>query len=694
MSAIPASNLPVAVNLAEWAPKQEAAEKMQVHPDRLTANCRAFYAPRGQAVMAALPGGQTQWFIRRDLDPRLATDGQGETAMEALGRCGKEQRGRLLAQFACVQAFRRVLNGRCPIGPATGQLIQWLREQYPDQKITRSSLYRWERRVSERGIAGLMEKRGGHRSPEACDEAWKAFADFFLHQNQPTIRHCWRLVTDLAHLNGWRWLADAPTQERVDQKISPEKQAFYRDPELYRKRFAPFIPQDEESWGANERWVSDHKQLDLWCRWRNTIVRPWITTWQDWRTRRIVGWVLSDCPNSDTILASLGNALRDPSNFGGPKEVLTDNGRDYACYSFWGSTKKERRSTISPRLDEQQARGMFNLMGFDGHFARPENPNGKARQERRFGIFTPFARGYDSFCGIDSKSKPPQLPEILENPARIPHFQTVTSDIGPYIEDFNNNADHAMDDLSENGVKLSPNGAFARWTTTRRPMADPAALDLLLQHWCKPTTVGRNGIAVTIAGELKHFGHTCEALRPFKALHKKNRPTVHVSYDPEHLETVRVYDSKFRFITVAAMNRVGGIVKGMTRADVTETHRQLAAYRKSLKHQAEYSLTSILTPEEQLAQTTARRQRAERQAAQAAAQPMNIAPRQTPLDGESKHVQRQELKIAVGAESLSEPQRRIDINRLVLERARNAAPPATQRPRRDLLMELDAGRLQ
>ena len=81
-----------------------------------------------------------------------------------------------------------------------------------------------------------------------------------------------------------------------------------------------------------------------------------------------------------------------------------------------------------------------------------------------------------------------------------------------FIDDHNHNADHAIDDLSDNGVKISPNRRiYANWCGTRRVMADPAALDLLLAHWSKPLTVGRNGISLTIGGRTLHYGHVTKA---------------------------------------------------------------------------------------------------------------------------------------------------------------------------------------
>jgi transposase InsO family protein len=694
MSALPSQALST-IDLSAFIPAAEAAERLGRNRNAFTRTCAIEYAPVGKAFKIPPASGQAQWLVHRSIDPRLAGDGQDRGGLAGMEALTGKQRDRALQKADCARRYRheRLYHRDSDTGWFT-RLQSSLRIDYPNLgTLAAQTLWEWERKSNGgRNPTALADRRGGHQAPEASAEAWKAFEDLYLHQNQPTARQVWKLIRKLAAENGWQWVSYSRCRKLLNRKIPPEKQAFHRTPEIYRKQLAPYIPQHEESWRAGQLWISDHKQLDLWCCWRGTIIRPWLTVWMDWRTRRIVGWMLSDSPNSSTILGSFRMGMKDPANCGGPAEVRIDNGKDFASYVFHGSTKQERRAQMSPGIDEGIVRGIYAMLSIAVHFAQPYGPNGKSRCERFFGDLASFARLFDEFCGINSETKPDRLAEILANPAGITTFEAAQRRLGDFIDGYNNNADHQIDDLSEGGVKLSPNSAFARWCDTRRVMADPAALDLLLAHWHKPVTVGRNGISLTIGGRVLHYGHVCEALRPFKALHKRDRPAVNVSYDPSALESVRVYDSQFRFVAIAPMNRVGGIVKGMTRADHAETHRQMAAYRKSLKHQAEYSLTSVLTPEEQLANATAKRHQAGRQAAEQAAQPASIVAVQTPLDGQSKQLRKHELRLAIGGDSLSEPERRRLDMVDKLTSFRTPAAPKTNRPLRPDLLEQIYGR--
>jgi hypothetical protein len=661
MSAIALLQLPQSIeqqsiNLADYVSANEAAEKLGRNAGGFRRTCREQLAALGVAILAASPAsGQMQWYVKRSYDPRLASDGRAAISFAELEQYSGRQRDLALQKLACVKEYRKVINGASPIEPKKAALVERLREQFPKLKISRSGLYEWHL-SAYKGIAALVDKRGGHQSQEASAEAWKAFEDLYLHQNQPAVRHCWKIVRRLATENGWRWISYSQCRRQLDAKIPPERQMFSRDPERWRTQYSPAIKQHEESWRAGHRWISDGKVLDLWCSWRNTIIRPILVIWFDWRTRRVVGHFLSAGEDNSAILGAFGNAMRDEANFGGPREVVTDNGKSFSSYIFHGATKQERRSKIAPSVDEDVARGIFAMLGIAAHFAIPFNPNGKSRCERFFGNLASFAREFETFCGISSETKPERLKEILANPAKIPTFAEAETRLVAFINEYNSNADHAMDDLSENGVKLSPNEAFSRWCDTRRVMADPAALDLLLAHWHKPVTVGRNGISLTIGGRTLHYGHVTEALRPFKSPGRKVKRAVNVSYDPAALETVRVYDSQFRFVTIAPMNRVGGVVQGMTKADYTETHRQMAAYRRSLKHQAEYSITSILSTEEQVEEAAMKRQARERREAERAAQPAQMRLIQTSLDGQSTEVRRDERRGDFQPAAMSSPQ--------------------------------------
>lgn len=646
---------PASVDWSMLMPAAQAAAKLGVQRDHFTRLCRDKLSRQSLAVLATPPqGGQEQWFVRRDYDPRLtARDGGADWLTPDLAGFTAKQQEKAIVRRACVEELRRARSS-WP-GAASEwmpRLLSQLHERF-GLRVSRSALYEWDtkyRRPAD--LAKLIDTRGGDRHGGADAAAWDAFRDLFLHANQPSIRHVWQIVGDMAKENGWQWCSLFSCRRQLDDRIPPEVQLKHREPAKWRQKLRPFIAQDAESWPAGECYIGDHKQLDLICRWQGTLIRPWLTAWMDWRTRRITGWVLSDNPNSRTILAALRHAMQDERNNGGPRSVWIDNGRDYDAWLFHGQTKQQRRASVRPAVDEPRAHGIFNMLSIDAHFSIAFNPNGKARLERWFRTLESFSRSFATYTGDGPDTKPEQLNKILEAAHRVPAFESIYERIGAFITGYNADTDHSIEDMIDDadGVRLSPDMAMARWCGTRHVMRDPEALNYLMLHWHKPLTVGRNGISLVIRGQALHYGQFNAALTPFKAAKKQDRKPIIVAYDPHDLRSIRVHDDQFHYICTAGMNGVGGMHgrDAFSVDHVAQLNRDKATYERSLKHVAEHSLTSTLTNEERIADIAATAGNKQR-----ASQPAALRIRQTPLDGQAKEIERDQLRVAVGAESQS-----------------------------------------
>ncbi|MEA2708000.1 MAG: putative transposase [Phycisphaerales bacterium] len=677
---------PPAPDFARLVALPIAAARLGRQRDHVARLCREKLQPQGLAFRATPPeGGQEQWFILRDYDPRLIANDAAAAAWVEPDLAGftLKQQQQARARRACVESLRearRTWPGM--MREWLPRLIEQLRQRH-GVRVSRSSLHEWEQKYNRPAdLAKLIDDRGGDNRGKSTPAAWLAFADHFLHENRPSVRQVWKIIGDLARENGWTWCSYKSCVAQIDNRIAPEVQLKHREPARWRKTCRPFIAQDPESWRAGECWIGDHKQLDLICRFNDSLLRPWLTTWMDWRTRRVVGWVLSDTPNSTTILGALRHGLKDDRNFGGPRDVWIDNGKDYDAWLFHGQTKTQRRAKLRPAVDESHAFGIFSALQIEPHFSIPFNPNGKSRLERWFRTLADFCRLFDTYTGESIDAKPEQLQKILAQPHRIPSFEQVYDRISGHVAGYNACDDHGRRDLrDDNGELLSPDEALARWCDTRHVMRDEKALDLLLMQWHRPVTVGRNGVAITIRGVALHYGQYNSALTPFKAPTKERRRPVLIAYDPHDLRSVRVHDEQFRYVCTAEMNQLGGRHDGdaLSIEHVAQLNKQKATYEKSLKHVAHHSLTSCLTSEEQLADVAARRPRPPAKREQ---QPAAMRIRQTPMDGQAAAIERDQLRTAVGAESQSaRPARHaMPSPSELLSRIASRQPPAS-RPR-------------
>jgi transposase InsO family protein len=112
--------------------------------------------------------------------------------------------------------------------------------------------------------------------------------------------------------------------------------------------------------------------------------RPWLTVWQDVRSRKVVGWELFvGDPCTDNIILAFRRAVM---KHGVPESVWTDNGRDYDSWALQGRTKKERHAARG-RFDSPRLHGIFAQLKVQAHNVQPYHGQSKP-VERFFGTPT------------------------------------------------------------------------------------------------------------------------------------------------------------------------------------------------------------------------------------------------------------------------------------------------------------------
>lgn len=611
-------------------------------------------------AQAAVPaeGGRTCWHIARRYDLRLAAGAAGATYIAPkLEHFTVRQRDLAYKRAAAVERYR---TARARWDGNQGDWLPGLCGQLSRElalSVSPRTLWRWHGLYrSPADLVRLIDQRGGNQRGAADPAAWDYFRGVYLDPRQPTIKTAWRCTRDQARAEGWTWCSYAACRRQLDQRISPQQQAAVRDPKLFRSRYEPSIDQDPEAYATGEVWIGDHCQLDMVCRIQTATgprdLRPWLTAWMDWRSRRVVGWCLSDAPNASTILAALRAAISDQTERGFtqlPAAVWIDNGKDYDCYTFHGQTKAQRKRRVTLTIDETRSAGLFNLLGVEAHFSIPHNPNGKSRLERWFGVLhDQFDRTFETYTGATTDAKPEDLARLLREGRHTQSFDHVRQRIGRFVAGKNMEREHARADMA--GQSADDLMAAA---PLRRQLADPAALELLLAQWHEPVRVGKHGVAISILGQRVSYGRFDAALGAFKRPAGCNDPRwlVHVCYDPNDDRRVRVFDYQFKFVTEAARNDLGGGLDqdATARRHRAELNREKAAYRRSLKHAAGNRKFEYLSDAELLAEKAA----AERNPPSAIGDrqsPDVLHAVQTPLDGAARQLQTRRLRRAAGAE--------------------------------------------
>jgi putative transposase len=504
-----------------------------------------------------------------------------------------------------------------------------------DLQIPIRTLQRWLSDYRQRGIAGLIDSRGGQSFGEIISkEAWDLFLNMYLTQQRLSVKLCLNNVSYTAKNEKKNWTLPSlrTMQTYINDKIPYPVLVLHREGmAAYEAKCAPFIITDPDSVAPGAVWVGDHHQFNCWVQYRGQWVRPWITAWEDYRSRMMVGWHISANPNQTTILLAFKNGV---AQYGPPESVKIDNGKDYDSELFTGQTKLERKRAISKGyIDEETVAGIYAMLNIRVSFAIPYHPQSK-KIERWFDTLDmQFTKTMPTYCGKDSNRKPDDLVAYLKTEGAKRSAMTLETFVAAaerYIDIYNRtpHTGFGMDGIA-------PAEVLNRRTSVRA--IDKDTLNLLTQVWTGVQTVGKNGVKV----KGLWYGQYNPELLAYQ-----NKP-VRVAYDPDDIRTVCVYDANtYKLVTIAEQVTLApyGQVD-------EETLREAMANKNRSKR-----IVKLARPAARVAVMSLADLTLEAAADKAINKPIetvrNVKPVRTPMDGQLKaHLQKQQqhkLRRAVG----------------------------------------------
>ena len=307
------------------------------------------------------------------------------------------------------------------------------------------TFYRWLKGFKEMGADGLVPRQGRNRGgagESLTEEEKNLLKRFWLVNTQPSARHAWLLMkanipySRCSHQTALRYL------ESIPQMIAGY---WRRGAGRFENLFLPHMEQDIGRYRSLEVVVSDHHCLDCVVRYRGQLVRPWMTTFQDLRSGKVVGWCPTVKPSSVSIVIAYYMCC---IRYGIPAGVLFDNGKDYHSKWLTGHTENVRVLTPEGFGEEKEVefQGLFQIVGSDVRFTRTYNGKSKARQERYFRIIGEYlAKDMGSYVGSDSRTRPDDAQLMWraidgrEKRDDIPEWEDFVSRAGAMVEWLNDN---------------------------------------------------------------------------------------------------------------------------------------------------------------------------------------------------------------------------------------------------------------
>ena len=387
------------------------------------------------------------------------------------------------------------------------------------ENFTNKQLYKWQKKYKNGGIEALIDTRGGYNKG-ACsisEKAWDMFYTLYMTTQKRSIQWCYD-KTKLA-------FPDIPSVSAFKRKVStiPEYAILkYRTGTKAFNDVLPHMIRDKSDVMSNDIWCSDHHRADVFVK-NNTghVIRPWITVFTDIRSTKIMSFIVREAdPNTTVVKKCLRLGIE---KYGVPNEIYTDNGKDY--------TAKE--------LSEEYPLSVMNVLGIGKITATPYH--GQAKPVERFfrTLEERFGKMFYSYAGNDAKKRPEHMQKtnkVLDGDKDIPTLEFYIEKLTEYIKEYNNTAHHGdgMDGKT-------PDNVYSENLTEKREIGDSNALRLLFGKTVE-RTVQKNGIAMYN----NTFTNNDGKLIPY--YDRK----VMVTYDPDDLETVYIFDTDYNYICSAS----------------------------------------------------------------------------------------------------------------------------------------------
>lgn len=406
-------------------------------------------------------------------------------------------------------------------------------------------LYSWNKKYIQGKIETLIDTRGGDNkgTSSISEEAWEFFYSLYMTFQRRSVKWCY----DKTKLK----FPDVPSLRSFERKVKKIPEYAILRYRVGTKAFNDALPHMERSRTgvmSNDIWCSDHHRIDVFVR-NSTghVIRPWLTVFTDIRSTKIMSFIVREAdPNATVVKKCLRLGIE---KFGVPKEILTDNGKDY----------KARDLSLEYPLS------VMNVLGIGKITATPYH--GQAKPVERFfrTLEERFGKMFYSYAGNDAKKRPEHMAKTikrLEEDPNIPSMDFYIEQLEKWIEEYNNTPHYG-----EGMGGQTPNGVYIQNLEKRVEVKDRNALKLL----CGKTvtrTVDRNGVRIFSQTYSNYDG----------CLVSYYGKKVMVTYDPDNIDSVFIFDMDYRYICMAESR-----LKPMFRNTNEEEFNKLAKEKKKVR---------------------------------------------------------------------------------------------------------------
>ena len=464
-----------------WINIQEASDVLGLSEQTLKRQCR-----RGEFVFKIVKKGKrANYFIMLKSMPEFAQDKYlGETEFEAkysdAPSWAKQQ----------AEKYVRILDASAGLkGKKLEEFVEnWNNNENEEYTTSYPSIIKMRKRYFRYGVAGLLSKHGQHLTGSSVpDDYFNYFKDLYLIEGGPSLRSCRDLTLGYAVRELGADRNNFPSfmafKRRLDKEIPEQSIYLARNGQAaWNRKYNNYIDRDYSTITCNQVWVSDHAQIDVACYDENNkVVFPWVTVWRDYKSGKWLGWILqTGNPNSDLIFQAFYYAA---DEYGLPKDVIIDNGKDYRSKDFAGGRKGFKIDT-----DKNKTSAMLKELNVNVHFALPYNAQTKPVERDFLKIKELLSKHCVGYRGGNVVERPEKLAKEIKD-GKIMKFED-------FKEIFDKTIINILNKKPSNGKNLNgkcPDELFYE-EFKEKITTSKDALKLFCMRTSKTYTIHRNGI--------------------------------------------------------------------------------------------------------------------------------------------------------------------------------------------------------
>lgn len=434
------------------------------------------------------------------------------------------------------------------------------------------TLYRKWKAWKEEGEEALIDKRGRHGNHKKAlpDYVWDIFENFYLDQNQRTVSLCIKLTETQLLKNEETEYLPLPSYDTFVRRIEKLPVAVLKYFRLGDKAFydqcAPYIKRKYDDLLSNDIWVTDNHTFDIFISKNSAPVRVYLTAFMDVRSRKIVGWYVTDAPRSDATIYALRRGIE---KYGIPKMIYSDNGREFLTHDIGGRGFRKTAKT-----DEHEPMTILQRLGIEFRTALVKNAKAKIIERRFLDVKESFSKLFNAYTGGNVLERPERLKYITKNADNLVVIDDFAKFVDIFIEGDLNRTESKADGL----FGMCPDEAFAKNLVELRTATDDE-LNLMMLRNSRMQKVKRNGVMFKVYDKELWYGND-------EILINHLGESVYFRYNPDDLNSVRVYDDQDRFICAASLrNQLSYFASKEEIANEMRANRAIAKVVKGYKKQ-------------------------------------------------------------------------------------------------------------